>query len=359
MSKQYPSPGTFTTPAVAHPPHAPLARQSEAVLLTSPHITTEELLLPRSIAGVFDLAFDIYRDHFRALFTLSAVTLLPLQTVLYLLFNVWLKPLNAYTDTHPDDIGAAFGLITGGALTGYPQTGVPGLLSLAGLAVISVPIALALADIYRGQTPHWADCWRRAFRHIPRVLGGWFSLFCVLVAVVTLTLTTASIMAGITVGVLRNAVPPALSFLIGAALLVIPYVAGMTTLAAGFLFTTPLIALEDTPITSIPARNWQLVKRRRARSVFSAIVFLPIVFFTVQLLILLSLSGLLALVSLPSALVFVLEAGFSALLIAFLQPYLLIFINVLYFDYRIQRDGLDVTLLADNLEASRVREDNR
>ena len=46
---------------------------------------------------------------------------------------------------------------------------------------------------------------------------------------------------------------------------------------------------------------------------------------------------------------FVIETTLTILLIVFLQPYLLVFLNVLYFDFRIQRDGLDIRLLADEL----------
>ncbi len=353
MSIQQPLPRTFANRSAAYAAQPAQTLTAGAALQTSPRITAEELLLPRSIAGVFDLAFDIYRAYFRVLFTLAAVILLPLQALLYLLFNAWLKPLNAYTDTHPDDIGAGFGLITGGALTGFPQGGVPGLLSIVALAIISVLIAIALSDIYQGQTPRWTDCCRRAFRHIPRVLGGWTVTFFVLTAVVLIALIILSIAGffiGLAVGLSHGVVPPLISVIIGLVFLLMPYVAVMTVLAFGFLFTTPLLVLEDTPVTLIPARNWQLVKHPHARRTLAAIVFLPIVFFTVQMLILLSLNGLLALVTLPPTLAFIVETGISALLITFLQPYLLIFINVLYFDYRIHRDGMDITLLADLME---------
>lgn len=335
-------------------------------LLTSPRLSLEELLLPRTVAGVFDLAFDIYRDQFRTLFALAAVILLPLQAILYLLFNAWLKPLNAFTDSHPDDISAGFGLIAGGALTGYPQAGVPGLLTLAAFAVISVPLTLAIAELYSGRTPRLTDCFRRAFRHIPRVLGGWTAMSCVLLGVVMLTFAVLTILAflvGLAVGLMHTAIPPAVSVVIGVAFVATPYVTGMIAFGMGFIFTTPLLALEDLPITLIPARNWQLIKQPRVRCALAAIVFVPIVFFIVQMLILFSLSGLLALVSLPPTLAFLMETGISALLVTFLQPYLLIFITVLYFDYRIQRDGLDITLIAEGLsplpQTSPAREGDR
>ena len=355
MSIQHPLPNALASRNAASAAHPVQELQTGATLQTSPRIAPEELLLPRSIAGVFDLAFDIYRAHFRTLFTLAAVILLPLQALLYLLFNAWLKPLNAYTDTHPDDIAAGFGLITGGALTGFPQGGFPGLLSLIALAVISVLIVIALTDIYQGRTPRWADCCRRALRHIPRVLGGWLVTFFVLTAVlliVLIILSIAGFFVGLAIGLSQGIVPPLISVIVGLVFLLTPYVVGLTVLAFGFLFTTPLLVLEDTPVTAIPARNWQLVKHPRARRTLAAIIFLPIVFFTVQLLILLSLSGLLALVTLPPTLAFIVETGISALLITFLQPYLLIFINVLYFDYRIQRDGLDITLRANQMEGT-------
>ena len=352
MSIQSSSSGAFAAPHRNSVAETSPASQAGVTLLTSPHISLEELLLPRSIAGVFDLSFDIYREQFRTLFTLAAVVLLPLQAILYLLFNAWLKPLNTFTDSHPDDISAGFGLITGGALTGYPQAGIPGLLTLAAFAVISAPLTLALTELYQGRTPHLTDCFRRAFRHIPRVLGGWITMACVLLGVLMLTLTLLTFLAflvGIAVGLLHTVIPPAISVIIGVVFVATPYVTCMVALGMGFIFTTPLIVLEELPITLIPVRNWQLIKQPRVRRTLAAIVFLPIVFLIVQMLILFSLNGLLALVSLPPTLAFLMETGISVLLVTFLQPYLLIFSIVLYFDYRIQRDGLDITLIAGGL----------
>lgn len=349
MSIQPSSSRAFAIPDVTNASVGERVLQSNTSLLVSPRLAREELLLPRGIGGVFDLAFDLYRAHFHTLFTIVAVALLPLQAVLYLLLNTWLKPLNAYLDTHPDDITAAFGFITGAAMTGYPAYGVPGLFSLIALAIVSAPVAIALSDLYRGQTPVWTDCYRRAFRHIPRVLLGWLVMLCVFVAVVILALTIATLLASVVALAVGGTLPTAISVILGVIFVLTPYVAGMTMLAFGFVFTTPLIVLEDLPITAIPARNWQLVKRPRARRTLAAVLFLPIVFFTLQLLMLLSLTGLLELVSLPATMAFLLETTISVLLIAFLQPYLLIFAHVLYFDYRIQRDGLDIRLLAETL----------
>lgn len=134
---------------------------------------------------------------------------------------------------------------------------------------------------------------------------------------------------------------------------VLPYGLGMTLVAFNFCFTTPLIVLENLPITLIPARNWQLVGKRRVLRTWAAIVFLPVVFFTVQGLMLGSISSLLGLFmglfAIPPLGQFVIETTLTILLIVFLQPYLLVFLNVLYFDFRIQRDGLDIRLLADEL----------
>ena len=286
-----------------------------------------DLLMPRGIAGVFDLAFDIYRKHFRALATIAAVILLPLQAALYFLFNLWLKPLNTYTDAHSDDAGAALGLIAGGILTGYPQLGIPGLLSLLALAIASAPIAFALADIYRGITPLWSDCCRRAFFSIPRVLLGWAVAGLAFAAICTLSGVIGTIALSLIAFALKTALPQIVYSILFVVAVIASLLLGMTVIAFNFSFTSPLIALEQVGITQLPSRCWQLIGKRRALRTWTAIVFLPVVFFTVQALMLFSISSLLSLFTLPPILSFCVETVSVALLIVFLQPYLLVFLD--------------------------------
>jgi hypothetical protein len=345
----------FPTSVPAPPPREAVPASAAPILTSSHELKREDLLAPRRIGGVFDLAFDIYRAHFRTLLTTVVVLLLPMQAVLYVLYNTWLKPLSNYADAHSDDAGPALTLIGGGMLTGVPHFGIPGMLSLLILAVTSAPVAIAIADIYRGSTPYWLDCYRRVFHQIPRVIGGWIIVALAFVTVLCFTFVLCFILL-ICAGILfRNSgrMPDVVAVVLFVLGTVLPYVLGMTLVAFNFCFTTPLIVLENLPITLIPSRNWQLVGKRRALRTWAAIVFLPLVFFTVQGFMLGSISSflglLLGLFAIPPLYQFTIETTLTILLIAFLQPYLLVFLNVLYFDFRIQREGLDIRLLADDL----------
>ena len=237
-----------------------------------PEITREDLLTPRRIGGVFDLAFDIYRAHFRTLLTAVVVLLLPMQAVLYVLYNTWLKPLSNYADAHSDDAGPGLALIGGGLFTGEPHFGIPGVLALLVLAVTSAPVAIAVADIYRGKTPHWLDCYRRAFPLIPRVIGGWIIVALAFAAVLCFALVLCFIMLIAAALLLKGSgkMPDFVAILLFLLITVLPYGLGMTLVAFNFCFTTPLIVLENLPLTLIPARNWQLVGKRRALRTWAA-----------------------------------------------------------------------------------------
>lgn len=348
-----------TLPSLAVPlPQHSSSGETRRERLNAEIFATDDLLVGRSIGGVFDLAFDIYRKHFSPLLTTVAVLLLPMQTLLYLLANAWLKPLSVFVDSHADDAGASMLLIGGGMLIGYPQAGIPGLLSLLLLAVASAPVAAAIADIYRGKAPSWPDCYRRVYPQIPGVLMGWLNVVLAFVAVLVFSSIICFIILMIALLALQNKVPETVYTVIVLIMLILPYLLGMTLIAFTFGFTTPLIVLEDIPLTLIPFRNRQLVNKRRAFSTWAAIVFLPIVFFIVQALMLISIDSCLNLFSLWPNLRFLIETALTGMLIVFLQPYLLIFINVLYFDFRIQRDCLDIRLLMAQCPSMRI-EDTR
>ena len=277
-------PTTASAPSQRDMVPAAASIQASAIRTALPEITREDLLTPRRIGGVFDLAFDIYRAHFRTLLTTVVALLLPMQAVLYVLYNTWLKPLSNYADAHSDDAGPGLALIGGGMFTGDPHLGIPGVLALLVLAVTSAPVAIAVADIYRGKTPHWLDCYRRAFPLIPRVIGGWIIVALAFAAVLSFALVLCFLMLIVAGILLRGSgkMPDFVAVLLFLLITVLPYGLGMTLVAFNFCFTTPLIVLENLPITLIPARNWQLVGKRRVLRTWAAIVFLPVVFFTVQ-----------------------------------------------------------------------------
>ena len=309
-------------------------------------LSPSDLLRPHSIGGVFDLAFDIYRAHFRALVTIFALLLLPTQALLYLVVNLWFKPLVAFQDAHADDAGAALLLVVGGLFTGVPEYGIPGLLSLLALGVVSAPIAVAIAEVYRGRVPSASFCYRHSLARIPRVLCGWGIVGLAVAAVLALSFALLFVLIAAWGIVVKSEIAGGSAAVVAALAVLAPYMASMTLVASSFGFTAPLVVLEDTPVTLIPSRNRQLTERPRSRRVWAALVFLPIVFFTVQGLMLVGVSSLLSLFTLWPTLRFCIETTLTALLIALLQPYLLIFLNVLYFDCRIQREALDIHLLA-------------
>lgn len=331
----------------------PANRNQASGTARSKAFTSAELLHPRSIGGVLDLAFDIYRQHFWPLLTAFAVLFIPVQTILFLLSDYWFRPLVALVQANPDDTYAQMLQACGILLLGVPQIGLPGLITFLTLAVASAPLSAAVADIYRGRTPAWQDCYRRVFSRIPALVFTWIVMglcFCVILVlsffldfIAALIVTKLSGDNAVLVGIVVLLVT-----------LISPYLLSMTLTAFWFTFATPLIVLENLPVMAVPSRNWQLVGKARAGRTWIAMVALPIVFLTVQVTMATSLGQLLELLHMPPLPLFLASTALQITLLLFLQPYVLIFLNVLYFDARCQRDALDIHMLAEQLPALRL-----
>ncbi len=341
------------TPTVQHNLSLPAVESQAPGRARSQAFTSADLLHPRTIGGVLDLAFDIYRQHFWPLLTIFAVVFIPVQAILFLLSDYWLRPLFAFVEANPQDTGSQMLQVCGALLLGAPQIGLPGLITFLTLAVTSAPLSAAVADIYRGRTPVWQDCYRRVFSRIPTLIFTWIVMALCFSAILMVSFILDFLVA---VAVTRVAGQNAI--LVGIVVLLVavisPYLLSMTLTAFCFTFTTPLIVLENLPVTEVPARNWQLVGKARAGRTWIAMVALPIVFLTVQMTMAMSLDRLLELVHMPPVIFFLASTALHILLLLFLQPYVLIFLNVLYFDSRCQRDALDIYMLAEQLPALRL-----
>ncbi len=340
---------TANEPSLWAPPSATIGsapRTADAAALQD----AESLLLPQPLSGVFDEAFDIYKRHFVTLASIVAILFLPLQTLLYALANLWLRPLAAHV-TDNDTLGWT-ALIFGRMFVGGPEYALPGVLTILALIVVSAPLTVALSDIYVGKSPVLRDCYRRAMPRAPRLIMAWVLGLFAFFALVSVASFVYLAILGTFATVYTYAHGPAPEIAISIVTYVglpLPYVAGMSIIAYSFSFTTPLIVLEDASVSGVPTRNALLVGKKRFLRCWAACTFLPVLVLGLQAVILASSGSALGALRLPPLINFVLETSLSAILVFFLMPYMMIFLTALYYDYRVRREGFDVRVLSADM----------
>jgi hypothetical protein len=309
--------------------------------------------LPQSLSGVFDQAFDLYKQHARTLILIAALLYFPTQIALHAAYNTWLLPIQLHleTPTGSSDIDAVLQMFGGGLLIGMPEYGLPGICALIVLAIMSGPLCVAVSDIYFGRTPTIAESYRRALRALPRLVCGWLfgglAVFGVSVAcIIGVLLVVFCLSTLLALGQLGAAVAANISSVLLVVGMVTSYLICTAVVARFLLFLTPLAVLEGLPLGAVWGRNQQMVGRIRFRHTWAAASALPLVVFGLQYLILLSSYSTLDALQLSPLLEFLLVAACTAAIVLFFQPYVMVFVTLLYYDYRVRGEGFDLVLLS-------------
>ena len=314
-----------------------------------------ERLLPLSLAGVFDEAFDLYKRHFRTLAVITAVLMLPLLVALQALESLWLHPLAVQTNWSGDEaeIGRAFLILLGYFFIGAPREIVPGVLSLAALVLVGGAVTVVVGDIYAGRQPTVRAALRGIGPHLFRLLGGWLMACLAFCTTAFLASFAVMIFLGIVTTLLSAAsgqiLAAALGILFLVCLTILPYLAGTALVARFFLFLTPTLILERLPISAAPGRIAQLTGKRLFWRVWLTATFLPLAMVGLSTLMLLALDSALELLSLAPLFDFVLHVALATAIFLFFQPYWMVCLTLLYFDSRIRREAFDLQVLSAGL----------
>ena len=328
-----------TNAAIIAPPEG-IWEQSAPLLELVPPAPQEELL-PKTLSGLFDEAFDLYKRHFTTLALCVAVIFLP-ALLCFHAAAVWLRPLELLADSHDETVSnwAGFQVFFGGL-------GMAAFLLLALLAA-SGPATVAVAELYQGRTISIREAYRRAGSYLVRlVLHGIVTLLggaCI----AAITLFAGAFLFGLTTLALGNEVLAPLLAVSGIVfLMLLPYLSACLLTAWYFLLAPALTILEKLPLGGLTERNTLLIRRPHWRRAWLAAIFLPLVTIGLQILIYYAAQSLLAIFHLSPSFEFVAQSGITALSGFLLQPYWIIFLTLLYFDCRIRREGIDVTRMAD------------
>ena len=314
-----------------------------------------ERLSPLSLAGVFDEAFDLYKRHFTTLAVITAILMLPLLVALQAAESLWLHPLAVQTNWSGDDmeIGRAFLIMLGYILIGAPRAVTPGVLSLAALILVGGAVTVVVADVYTGRTPSVRAALLGIRPHLFRLLGGWLIAILAFVTTAFLASFVVMVFLGIGISAVSAATGGILADVMGVLLLVclivLPYLAATALLARFFVFITPMLVLERLPITAAPGRTAHLTDKRLFWRAWITVTFLPLLLGGLTFLMLLALDSALELLSLSPFFNFVVQTALTTAIFLFFQPYWMVCLTLLYFDYRIRREAFDLQVFSADL----------
>ncbi len=303
--------------------------------------------MPQTLAGVFDEAFDLYKRHFGLLAMIVAVGLIPTEILRNTVIALWLHPLDAHlsgaANANPDSMVM---LRIGQFIFGEPRAGFPGLLAFIVLILLSAPISVAVSDIYFGRSTTVKDCYKRSRPYFMNMVWG----YC-LIALVSIGVAFAGVMVASIVGATMAAIfigvgIPEIGAVVFVVFMLLPYFFCFGIIARNFVFMTPLTVLEGLPASFVGYRNNQIVGKKRFWRTWAAASALPILLISLQAILNLSIESTLQVLHLPSVVDFTATAALGSATHFFLAPYWTIFVTLLYYDYRVRREGFDVRVLS-------------
>jgi hypothetical protein len=246
-------------------------------------------LRPRSPSEIVDAAFQILRAHYGQLVTCSAIAYAPLLLLRLLVVGDPMRFLGADSMSLSSDVlPATLTAVLGGWLT---------------FSLMSAVLIVCASQAYLGEPVDAGAALRRALPRIPQVLGAALLRF--------------------------------LFMAVGFVLLVFPVLYAVALLFA----MTPLIVLERADVATAVRRSAALSKGRKWH-VLNTLGLVAIIYYALVL-------GFSLLASLVGE--FVVGTIVSSVVTVLVYPVVAITEALLYYDARIQAEGLDIQLMTEAL----------
>jgi hypothetical protein len=247
-------------------------------------------LRPRSPSEIVDAAFQLLRAHYGAFVTCSAIAYAPL-----LLLRLLLGDPRRLLGTDPGSIGGDFAWYTGGGF----------LLGWLTFSLMSAVLQVCTSQVYLGGEMDVGAAVRQALPRAPRVL---------VAAVIRFVLMVAALL-----------------------LLIFPVLYVVSLLFA----VTPIIILERGSILGAMRRS-AVLSRKRKWHILNTLGLVAIIYYLLVL-------GFSVVASLFGN--FVVATVVSAAVTVLVYPVVAIAETLLYYDARIQSEGLDIELMTGALDA--------
>jgi Membrane domain of glycerophosphoryl diester phosphodiesterase. len=247
-------------------------------------------LRPRSPTEIVDAAFQLLRAHYSAFVTCSAIAYAPV-----LLLRLVVGDPRRFLGTEPGSLTPDF----------WWYSGVGVLVSWLTFSLMSAVLQVCTSQVYLGQEMDVADAVRQALPRTPQVL---------VAAVIRFVLMMIALM-----------------------LLLFPVLYVVPLLFA----VTPLIVLEQRGIWTAMGRSASLSKGRKWH-ILNTLGLVAIIYYLLVV-------GFSVVASLFGS--FVLATVVSAAVTVLVYPVVAIAETLLYYDARIQSEGLDIELMSGALDA--------
>lgn len=297
--------------------------------------TQRPQLRPLNFGEILDVAINVVLKNARTLITAVAVVVVPV-TLLSAIVQ-----LSAFPDAF--DPGQQSAITTGSGedlmldssavAVAVGAFVVTGLFSVLASLLATAACFRAIATAYVGGQPGWRESLSFAFRRLGSLL--------LLLVLVTLAFTAL----GVVVVLLGLAGPAA-----GVLALLVAFVA-FVYLGVAWSVSIPALLVEDARNVSALRRSFQLI-RKRWWPAFGILVVGVLITFVIGLVI--GLISSVPLVAAPDSTIVNFAAQTVGGLISSLvtTPILAAFITILYFDLRVRKEGLDLRLIAERIDAS-------
>ncbi|HEV2473606.1 MAG TPA: hypothetical protein VGS41_13110, partial [Chthonomonadales bacterium] len=321
----------------------------------TPQVVASKGIPPiRSVASLLDESLDLYKRHFILLALLVASVYLPVEIGLQALVTRELLPIAAKLEAGAGNVDpiSLLCLSAGYTIAGNPLFAVPGLATLISLAIAASLVNVAISDSMLSGSVRFAACWRGARHAFAAVFVTITGALLATFAATTLSGLAIFFPLAIAAASLGNAAPQAARIVLTVLLIAIPYCAAAVVVASFFLFTIPALVLERRKVSELPTRNLHLTARRKAR-VISVCIVLPVLTLIGYGLVVGAAASVLDVLNLPSAWSDVANALVTACAAILVHAYWMVVVVVLYYDCRCKREGFDILLEHNALEAPR------
>jgi hypothetical protein len=274
---------------------------------------SHELLRPRSVAELLDVAFTLIRAHFAVFATLATVAALPLLVTSAIALAMYPEGSEAASSV---DIGPTI------------ITAVLAIFAWLWFFIAGSSLIFATADAYRGQKVEAGSAFRRAMRATGDVLGASVAKYVVLIGI---------FFAAAIVGGILGAVSPVLAVAV-----VCVGLGAVIVLTLRWYTVTSVAALEGVTGSDALSRSRKLMRDAGARAFLMLLVT-----FALQLSFTLAGSAAAGLAGEFSGANTLDAIGSSLWLIVF--PFANVIEAVMYFDQRIRTEGFDLELMTQQL----------
>jgi hypothetical protein len=294
---------------------------------------------PMRVGQILDGAFRLYRMHFRTLVPIVALVVFPFEALFLALTLLTLEPVAAVPGFEEFTFGQQPALwvdILAGALRYLFIT-----------PFLTGAVVRMASDAYMGQTPSVRSSYRAALPRVHSIL--WVTFLTSLAAVAPALPGIAFILAGAASGT------DSPLFLPGALLLIVAVVPSVF-LFLRFWFAPSIVVVEGTRGVAALRRSYRLVRGLTGKvlgtTILAGLLVLAL-FFVVGILF-----GLIAFPILlnsiesgqgPGAAFYVLTYAINTLATILITPFMTLVIVLLYFDSRVRKEGLDLSMMAEGI----------